>query len=572
MGKLLRALIVEDSQDDAELLLQKLRRGGYKPTFERVATPEAMRAALNRQTWDIVFADHSMPHFNGTTALALLKEKGLDLPFIFMSGTIGEDVAVAAMKAGANDYIMKGNLKRLVPAVERELREADVRKERKRVEETIQHMAYYDPLTDLPNRTLFHDRLQQAIFTAQRENKSVALLLIDLDRFKEINDTLGHYCGDLVLQQMGPRLRGVLRECDTIARFAGDEFAMVLPSTNSEGATQVAQKILKVLEPPFKIENLPIVVEASIGIALCPDHSTNADNLIQRADVAMYVAKEAGSGYAVYIPNRDQRSPPRLALMGELRHAIDHGQLFLHYQPKIDLRTGRVAGVEALVRWQHPEYGFIPPDDFIAPAERTGLIKPLTLWVLHTALRQCRAWHQVEFPISMSVNLSARNLQDPEFSDQIAGLLENSGVAPTDLELEITESAIMSGPGHAMGILTRLRQMGIGLSIDDFGTGYSSLGHLKKLPVDEIKIDKSFVKDMVMDGDDAVIVRSTIDLAHHLGLKVVAEGVESREIFERLVELGCDAAQGYYMSRPLPADELAHWLSEKPPTLLRNRR
>ncbi len=558
----LRVLIVEDSEDDAALLSRELRRGGYDLTYERVDTAATMIAALENQTWDIVFSDHSMPHFSGTEALAIMRERGLDLPFIFVSGTIGEDNAVAAMKVGAHDYIMKGNLKRLVPAVDRELRESKVRQERKRAEETIRHLAYYDPLTDFPNRTLLHDRLQQAIVNAQRDHRQIALLLMDLDHFKEINDTLGHRRGDILLKNVGLRIQGVLRASDTIARLGGDEFAVLLPSVDLKEPNLAARKITKILEFPFDIEGLPIDVEASIGIVLYPDHGSDADSLIQRADVAMYAAKQSGSGYTVYTADQDQHSPRRLTLMAELRRAIEEGQLLLHYQPKIDLTTGGVNGVEVLGRWIHQELGVIPPDQFIPLAERTGLIKPLTGWVLDQALRQCRVWSQAGIEISVAVNLSVRNLLNPQLPDQVAELLQHHGILPGCLELEITESSIMADPERAREIVTRLNKMGVQLSIDDFGTGYSSLGYLKRLPVHWIKIDKSFVIHMVANESDAVIVQSTIDLAHNLGLKVVAEGVESQAVYDQLMGLGCDAVQGYYISRPLPVEELIRWLRE----------
>lgn len=565
MGKPLQVLIVEDSEQDAELLLRELRRGGYDPVSRRVDTPEALKAALDQQIWDIAFADYTMPHFNGAAALLLLRERGLDIPVIFVSGTIGEDIAVAAMKAGANDYIMKGNLKRLVPAVERELREANLRQEHRQAEEMIRHLAYYDALTALPNRTLLHDRLQQAILAGQRENKPMALLLMDLDRFRDINDTLGHHRGDSVLQQVVLRLKSALFEPDIVARLGGDEFAVLLPRlAAAEHINIVIQKILKALEMPFVIEGLPIAVEASIGVALYPDHGTNPDILMQRADVAMYAAKRSGCSYIIYDAKVDQHSPRRLALMGELRQAIDSDQLLLHYQPKIDLRTNRASGAEALIRWQHPEYGLIPPDQFIVSAEQTGLIEPLTRWVLNTALRQCEAWHQAGLSITVSVNLSARNLHNPQLPEQVADLLQNYGVASSQLVLEITESVIMVDPAHAMETLTRLNKIGVRLSIDDFGTGYSSLGYLKRLPVQEIKIDKSFVIDLMSDEDDVVLVISIINLAHNIGRKVVAEGVENQEIWDRLAAFGCDAAQGYFWSHPLPAAELTRWLGESP--------
>ena len=436
--------------------------------------------------------------------------------------------------------------------------------ERKAQAAALEYQALHDILTDLPNRTLVQDRLKQAIHAAARENKPLTLLLMDLDRFKDVNDALGHHHGDLLLKQVGPRVLSVLRESDTIARLGGDEFAVLLPATDIEGAKVAARKILEALDRPFVVEGFFLEIGASIGIAMFPEQGEDADMLMRRADVAMYQAKQSGSGFAVYVSEHDRHSPRRLALMGELRHSIEKHELVLYYQPKIDLATGRTTGVEALVRWRHPQKGLILPDEFITLAEHTGFIKSLTLWVLNEGIRQYRVWRQAGIEVSVSVNLSARNLQDLQLPEQIAELLRTDGPKPGQLELEITESAIMADPARAMEILTRLRGMGIRFSIDDFGAGYSSLGYLKKLPVDEVKIDKSFVIGMAANEDDAVIVRSTIDLAHNLGLKVVAEGVESQKIWERLVAMGCDAAQGYYMCRPIPADELTRWLSESP--------
>ena len=339
---------------------------------------------------------------------------------------------------------------------------------------------------------------------------------------------------------------------------------MLLPATGVEGAIKAANQALKALEEPFVLGVLTLDMGASIGIALWPDHGEDADALLQRADIAMYMAKQSHDGYTVYSSERDETSPRRLALMGELRHAIDDNQLFPLYQPKINLQSGRAVGVETLVRWRHPNLGVIPPDQFIPLAEQTGLIKPLTIWVLTAALRQCRLWLEAGLEFSVAVNLSVRNLLDPQLPTQVGELLKICGVAPKFLELEITESIIMADPAHAMEVLAELRKMGIGLSIDDFGTGYSSLGYLKKLAVDEIKIDKSFVKEMAHNEDDTAIVRSTIDLAHNLGLKVVAEGVESQETLDRLAALGCDEAQGYHISRPIPAPELTRWMNESP--------
>jgi len=428
-----------------------------------------------------------------------------------------------------------------------------------------QHQALHDGLTGLPNRTLLRDRTDQAIHQADRELVPAALLLIDLDRFKEVNDTLGHHYGDQLLVQVGERLRGSLREVDTVARLGGDEFAVLLPRIETaDGATTVAKKLQAALEEePFLLEDLALDVEASIGVAIYPPHGSDTDELLQHADIAMYVAKDTHAGFVLFDPKQDQHSPDRLALLGELRRAIDQQQLVLHYQPKVGAHTGQMLGVEALVRWQHPEHGLLSPGDFIPLAERTGLIGPLTNYVLDAALRQCRTWQQTGHELSMAVNVSARSLLDLAFPDQVAGLLARWEVPARLLVVEITESTIMADPTHALQVLGRLDAMGVQVSIDDFGTGYSSMAHLKTLPVHELKVDRSFVSQMINNASDAVIVRSTIDLGRNLGLRVVAEGVEDEATWRALDALGCDAIQGYHVSRPVPPDDLIHWLERQ---------
>jgi diguanylate cyclase (GGDEF)-like protein len=430
----------------------------------------------------------------------------------------------------------------------------------------LEHQGTHDLLTGLPNRLFLRDHLRSAVLAERDEKTSVALLLVALDGFKEINDTIGHQNGDLLLQQVGQRLRGIFGEAAVLARFGGDEFAVLRPQADTQQATQCAQTILKAFEEPFVLEKLLVAVEASVGIAFYPEHGKDPDLLLRRAEVAMYLAKEEKTGYAVYTPEKDQYSPKRLTLLAELRRAIEEQQLFLLYEPKIDIRSGTATGVEALVRWRHPQLGIVPPDQFIALAERTGLIKPLTFWVLNEAMRQCKSWHQSGLSVSVAVNLSSRNLET-DLVDHISRLAESHNLAPKWLELEITEGTIMRDPEHARGILARLGEMGIKISIDDFGTGYSSLSYLSNLPVDELKIDKSFVMRMTTDENSAVIVRSTIDLAHQLGLKVIAEGVETQDILNRLEGLGCDAAQGYYISRAISGSDMTELLRRfSPPT------
>jgi diguanylate cyclase (GGDEF)-like protein len=389
----------------------------------------------------------------------------------------------------------------------------------------------------------------------------VAVMIVDLDRFKDVNDTLGHHSGDELLQEAGSRLASALRTGDVLARLGGDEFAVLLPEVESvEAACVVAERLCASLEEPFVLHGLTVHLEGSVGIALYPEHGTDVETLMQRADVAMYVAKSSTGAYELYASRHDRHSASRLALLGELRHAIEGDEFTLHFQPKANLHTGRVDGVEALVRWVHPERGMIPPDEFIPLAEQTGVIKPLTAWVLDKALGQCRAWRDSGLDLTVAVNLSVRNLLDAHLPESIADLLRRHELPPSALELEITESTIVADQVRALDVLTRLNGMGIGLSVDDFGTGYSSLAYLKDLPVSELKIDRKFVNNMTEDGDDAFIVRSTIDLGRNLGLQVVAEGVETEAVWNQLAELGCDVAQGYYLARPLPAAELTDWL------------
>ena len=544
----LRLLLIEDSPDDAALVVRELTRGGYDVDFERVDTPDALIASLTRQSWDIAVADYTMPGFTGTAALTLLRQHDADLPFIFVSGAIGEDDAVAAMRTGADDYLVKGSLKRLVPAVARELQDSGVRRERRRVEQRLAHLAYHDPLTDLPNRALLHDRLDQAARIATREGTTLGLLVLDLNGFKEINDTLGHHAGDRLLQCVAGRLRATLREADTVARLGGDEFAVLLPFADLDGALLTAQKLLQEIEQPCVIDHRSLSVRASLGIACFPEHGSSADTLLQKADVAMYVAKAEGVGISVYAPSRDQNTQRRLTFVSELRKGLDENQFFVEYQPILHLRTNLIVGVEALVRWKHPQHGLVLPGNFIHMAEQTGLINPLTTLVLETAIRE---WTQrpTHPPVTVSVNLSPRTLRDPMLPQRIAGMLAVFSAPHASLALEITENILMSDPVRSMDRLKRLHEMGVRIVIDDFGTGYSSLSYLRRLPADELKIDRSFVTGL-MTGQDDVIVRSTIDLAHNLGLTVVAEGVENADVLARLLAMGCDAAQGTYISPP----------------------
>jgi diguanylate cyclase (GGDEF)-like protein len=429
-------------------------------------------------------------------------------------------------------------------------------------QQALEHQAMHDALTGLPNRILLQDRVQQAIHHLRRlGHGGLALLIMDLDGFKEINDTLGHPIGDGLLQQLADRLQREVRDSDTVARLGGDEFAVLLEHVDQAEAQHMAGRILHLLDSPFEVAGQSLYVSGSIGMALYPQHAHTPLELSRRADVAMYVAKREKNGIALYDPAQDHYTLQRLAQASDLRSAIGNDHLFLHFQPQIDLHTGRFSGVEALLRWQHPQLGYISPDDFIPVAEQTGLIRHLTYWVLDQSLAHVAAWRHHGLPLgSIAVNLSAYNLQDADLSLEVARLLKKWGVQPWRLVLEITESSMMANPARALATLEKLNDIGVQIAIDDFGTGFSSLSYLKQLPVDKLKIDKSFVMQMNEDDNDAMIVRSTIDLAHNLGLEVVAEGVESDEALALLRILDCDAAQGYYISRPLSATALEDWL------------
>ena len=432
-----------------------------------------------------------------------------------------------------------------------------------------ERLALHDALTGLPNRVLFRTRTQQAIAGARRAETGVAVMLLDLDRFKEINDTLGHHYGDEVLRQVGERLSGLLGEDDTVARLGGDEFAILLRAVETPAAgVAVAAAVRRAIAEHFDVAGVRLELGASVGIASFPEHGQDVDVLMQRADVAMYQAKEGRTGVERYVPELDGNSVQRLALAGDLRTALEREEFVLHYQPKVDLRTNAVSGAEVLLRWAHPVHGWLAPDEFIPLAEHTGLIVPLTNYVLDHALRQMGTWRAQGLDIGVAVNLSARTLIERELPDHIEAMCHRWAVPTNRLVLEITESMVVADPARALPILARLHELGVEISVDDFGTGFSSMDYLKRLPVREVKIDRSFVTTMATDARDAAIVRCTIDLARSLGLRVVAEGVESPDVRARLTTMGCDQAQGYSYSRALPQADFAAWLTAREPSEL----
>jgi len=428
---------------------------------------------------------------------------------------------------------------------------------------TLRHQAMHDALTDLPNRALLYERLEAALAHAREERSAVAFLLMDLDRFKDVNDTFGHHFGDVLLKQVALRIRHQTSEADTVARLGGDEFAIVLPNVgDANGAAATARRVLNALEQPFVVEGQVLEVGASIGIALHPRHGSDARTLMRCADVAMYAAKQTNIGYSFHSQEHEARSPDQLTLVVEMRGALERQEFELYYQPKMHLRSGLMTRAEVLLRWNHPTRGTLAPSQFVPIAERTGLIKSMSDWILDRELQQCASWQEVGAPIHVAVNISAKSLQEQTLPAKVQSLLDKWHVDPRFLKIEITESSIMADPAHALAILSMLQSMGVRLSVDDFGTGYSSLTHLRQLPIDEIKIDKSFVTGMLRSDADAAIVRTVIDLAHNLGKQVCAEGVADEATYAMLREMGCDLAQGYWIAHPLRADALMQWLTD----------
>ena len=428
--------------------------------------------------------------------------------------------------------------------------------------EALEHQANHDPLTDMPNRKLLNDRVQIELVKSNYRNRKFLLMVSDLDRFKEINDTLGHHIGDEVLQQASERLENSLRGDDTVARLGGDEFGILLPNTSLQSSNVIGRKIVESFSAPFVVEGQSLNVGISVGIVEYPTHGEDLTTLMQRADVAMYNAKQHRLGYIVYKSEEDENTVDRLALMDQFRLALEQDELELHYQPKVDSETKKIVSVEALLRWNNKERGWVSPDVCIPLAEQTGLILPLTLWVLKQSLVDWKIWTAQGYDISFSINVSVYCLQFTNIAKTIQTILEEYEVPASACILELTESLFMKDTDRAKKILTELDELGVELSLDDFGTGYSSLAYLKQLPIDELKIDRSFVMDMLEDENDEVIVKATIEMAHAMGLRVVAEGVENQETFTRLKEMGCELIQGYLISKPVPAEEISEQLAE----------
>ena len=556
-GRPLRLLVLEDRPEDAELALHELRRAGFDPSWRRVEDEAGFRANLDPEL-DLVLADYHQPQFDAIRALKIMREANLDIPLVIVSGAVGDDLAVDAVRQGALDYVLKDRMARLGTAVKNALEQAELRRRQRLAQAALEHQALHDTLTDLPNRLMLRAETERALSSGG----ATALLLLDVDNFKEINDTFGHQVGDLLLRQIGPRLRERLEGANVIARLGGDEFAILLPGVDVVGASRVAQALLHGFERPFVSEDHALEITASIGIAVFPEHGAAAETLLQRADVAMYAAKRSGGAYAVYRQQDDPYDDARLVLRADLRQAIEKREIILYYQPQVAVATGDVTGFEALARWKHARRGWIPPNEFIPVAERMGLIKPLTGYVLEQAAAQHQAWQDGGIIVPIAVNVSMRNLVDPHFPETLEALATTAAAGGPGLKLEITESAVMAEPARVLDAMSRLRRVGFSFAIDDFGTGYSSLAYLQRLPVEEIKIDRSFVSLLPEDAGSAAIVRATIELGGSLGLDVVAEGVEDDATWQILKRLGCSTAQGYFLSRPMPAAEVKGWLHD----------
>lgn len=571
MTRPLRVLIVEDSEDDVELLVYELELGGYNPIYQRVDTAENTLAALEEQEWELVIADYSMPQFNATAALSLLQEKGLDLPFIIVSGTITEETAVAAMKAGVHDYLTKDNLARLVPAVERELREALVRKEHRRVLERLKYQAFYDDLTGLPNRTFFLERVGECI--EARTGKmpvlpQFAVLFLDLDRYQVVKYSLGHLISEQLLVATGQLLKSCLGPNDVLARMGGDEFAILLRDIQEPGdGEKMAETIHRSLSSPFKLNGPVVFSTTSIGIVSASLGCREPEEFLRAADTAMHYAKVRGiGGTAVFNKDMQAGAVERWQLETDLQQGIKCRQFYLNYQPIVCLASNRLMGFEALVRWRHPTRGLVSPTEFIPLAEETGLIVPLGEWVLQEACRRLVIW-QEEFPhfssLSLSVNLSGIQLKQLDIIERIDSICKDTGVSGDRLKLEVTESVLMENAVAARAVLEKLQARRIRVCLDDFGTGYSSLSYLHRLPINTLKIDRSFVSNLELDDKNFNIVKAIVTLAHSLGLDVIAEGVETFEQVDMLRSLACEFGQGYYFSRPLDDDAAIDFLTKK---------
>lgn len=571
-----RILLVDDDIQIRRLLSELL--------FDDYACTEAGSAEealtlLREIEFDIVLSDINLGGMSGLDLVPLILRDNPEAVVVMISGEQAIESAIEAMRAGAFDYIMKPlDLRHVEAAVKRALNHGRLRKERERYKEQLEdllrertaqvnRLAFYDPCTELPNRFLFEDRLSQTL-AASDSDQTVAVLFITLDQFKKVNDTLGHNRGDRLLALTADRLKNLISERDTVARFGSDEFALLLTQvSDSTAVSDVMAGIVESLRSPFDVNGNEVFATLSVGVALFPQHGIDGHALLKNAGAALYRAKRAGGNTCMfYSPDMQERASQRFRLETGLRRALDNNEFVLRYQPRVCIDTQRITGVEALLRWEHPQLGTISPAEFIPLAEDTGLIIPIGEWVLRTACLQNREWQQRGLePVRIAVNISARQFQQADIAKVVVTALDTAKISPQDLELELTESSIMNNADFAVKVLTELKQMGVEITVDDFGTGFSSLGYLKRLPLDALKIDQSFVRDATTDPDDAALVMAVVTLGHNMRLKVIAEGVETEEQLRFLHLLRCDEIQGYLFSRPVAASELAKMLKKNEP-------
>lgn len=563
-----KLLIIDDELQIRSLLVDLL--GPVYDCSEASSAEDAL-TALSHETFDLVISDIDMGGMSGLELVPRVHSLAPDTVVVMISGNQDIEFAINALRVGAFDYITKPiDIRHVEASVERALKHGSLLKEKRLYKEQIEHLlqqrtaevdwlAYYDTVTQLPNRALFEDRLTQAVAIARAKDESLAVLFISLDQFKKVNDSLGHGPGDSLLREFAERLKSCISKSDTVARFGGDEFALL--RTHTDGTKDIIETIgmlSQVLKFSFDLPGHEVYATASVGVSLFPFDGDDSQTLLKNAGAALYKAKKSGgANYQFFTSDMHELATRRLALETNLRRAIQNEEFLIHYQPRVSVDSLAITGVEALVRWQHPQLGLVSPAEFIPLAEDTGLIVPIGEWVLRKACLQSREWQERGFaPIQMSVNISARQFHERDLSETVIRILDETGLAAKHLDLELTESSIMQNSEFAAGVLDRLKSMGINISIDDFGTGFSSLASLKRLPIDVLKIDKSFVRDVTTDPDDAALVMAIITLAHNLRLKVIAEGVETAEQLRFLQLLRCDEIQGYFFSRPRAAEDL----------------
>lgn len=562
VDNIIKVLLVEDNEGDVRLVKELLSHDcPGKFVIETVNRLQEAIETIKQKEFDVVLTDLSLPDSDGMETISHIQESNSNIPIVVLSGQDSESLATKIVQSGAQDYLVKGQGDGHL--ISKALRYAI---ERKRIQEGLSYLAQYDSLTGLANRNLFRERLGRALIRADRNKSLVALMFIDLDRFKNINDTLGHDAGDKLLIEVSKRLEKCTRDGDTVARLGGDEFTVILEDINHvDDAANVARKILVALEPAIKLDEHEVFMTPSIGVTIYPVDDTSENNLLKNADTAMYRAKERGrNGFQFYTAGMNTRTIERLELEAGLRRALKNDEFVLYYQPKIAIDNRQIIGAEALIRWQHKKLGLIPPMEFIPIAEETGLIVPIGEWVIQTACKQVASWQEAGFSgLRMAVNISARQFRDSDIVKVVLDAVIQTNINPRDLEVEITESMLMEDTSVNIAALKELKDNGVHISIDDFGTGYSSLSYLKRFNIDALKIDKSFVRDITTDSDDAAIASAVIALGQSLRLIVVAEGVETEDQLVFLKTQGCHEAQGYLFSRPLTAANFIQLLQEE---------